>query len=159
MHQLLIYQIISGGDGLSNNCLIHLQIFYQLQTLNKNLTCKFESCLGSSPSRIEILQQLYHNEEISQKELQQRVKIDNAAVTRHLKQLEAASMIVRRKKAEDNRITLVELTEAGRNAIKESLQEKEQFIAQTFKDFTEEELQTFLKMLSKIGSNVASVEI
>ncbi|GKU81952.1 MarR family winged helix-turn-helix transcriptional regulator [Niallia sp. NCCP-28] len=144
---------------MSNTCSTHLQIFYQLQTLNKNLACKFESCLGSSPSRIEILQQLYHNQEISQKELQKMVKIDNAAVTRHLKQLEAANMVARRKKADDNRITLVCLTEDGRNAIKESLQEKEQFIAQTFKDFSEEELQIFLKMLSKIGTNIASVEI
>ncbi len=51
------------------------------------------------------------------KALQQEVNIDNAAITRHLKQLEANEMIVRRKNPEDNRITLVSLTEEGRNKI------------------------------------------
>lgn len=83
---------------MSNDCLIQLQIFYQLQKLNNNVNTKFESCLGSSPTRIEILHCLYNADEISQSALQKEVNIDNAAVTRHLKQLEAAGLISRRKK-------------------------------------------------------------
>ena len=70
-----------------------------------------------SQSRLELILQLYEVDEISQKALQQEVNIDNAAITRHLKQLEANGMIVRRKNPDDNRITLVSLTEEGRNKI------------------------------------------
>lgn len=41
------------------------------------------------------------------------MNIDNAAITRHLKQLDTNEMIVRRKNPDDNRITLVSLTEEG----------------------------------------------
>ncbi|MFT8319960.1 MAG: MarR family transcriptional regulator [Bacillus sp. (in: firmicutes)] len=144
---------------MTNLCSLKLQIFYQLHVLNKELNTKFETCLGASPSRIEMLQQLYHVEEISQTDLQKMVKIDHAAVTRHLKQLEATEMISRRKKAEDNRVTLVCLTKHGRNVIEASLKEKEQFIRQTLNEFSEQEMQLLLKMLSKIGDNVSKVKI
>lgn len=52
------------------------------------------------------------------------MNIDNAAITRHLKQLEANGMIVRRKNPDDNRITLVSLTEEGRNKIQAFQEEK-----------------------------------
>ncbi len=52
------------------------------------------------------------------------MNIDNAAITRHLKQLEANEMIVRRKNPDDNRITLVSLTEEGRNKIQAFQEEK-----------------------------------
>lgn len=70
---------------------------------------------GYEPVSIRAYTQLYEVGEISQKALQQEVNIDNAAITRHLKQLEANEMIVRRKNPDDNRITLVSLTEEGRN--------------------------------------------
>ncbi|MCE4050906.1 MULTISPECIES: MarR family transcriptional regulator [Bacillaceae] len=144
---------------MSNDCLIQLQIFYQLQKLNNNVNTKFESCLGSSPTRIEILHCLYNADEISQSALQKEVNIDNAAVTRHLKQLEAAGLISRRKKAEDNRVTLVSLTEGGREEITVSLQAKKSFIEQTLNGFSSSEQETLLDMLSRLSKNVSTVEI
>ena len=81
-----------------------------------------KGCTGMSQSRLDILQ-LFEVGEISQKALQQEVNIDNAAITRHLKQ-EANEMIVRRKNPDDNRITLVSLTEEGRNKIQAFQEEK-----------------------------------
>ncbi len=75
-----------------------------------------------SQSRLELILQLFEVGEISQKALQQEVNIDNAAITRHLKQLEANEMIVRRKNPDDNK-SLVSLTEEGRNKI-QAFQEK-----------------------------------
>lgn len=150
---------MKGGSKLTKDCSTSLQIFYQLQLLNKNMVVQFEHCLGTSPSRIEILKQLFHLEEISQSDLQKEINIDHAAITRHLKYLESASLITRRKKQEDNRVTLVSLTSKGREEIKASLVEKEEFIKQTLNGFSEQELQTFLQMLSKISNNVSTVNV
>lgn len=107
-----------------------------------------------SQSRLELILQLYEVGEISQKALQQEVNIDNAAITRHLKQLEANEMIVRRKNPEDNRITLVSLTEEGRNKIQAFQEEKERFAASAFKGLSEEERDNLLNMLNHIQENI-----
>ncbi|MES9781646.1 MarR family transcriptional regulator, partial [Bacillus thuringiensis] len=122
--------------------------------LNKEVSSKFEGCTGMSQSRLELILQLYEVGEISQKALQQEVNIDNAAITRHLKQLEANEMIVRRKNPDDNRITLVSLTEEGRNKIQAFQEEKERFAASAFKGLSEEERDNLLNMLNHIQENI-----
>ena len=54
----------------------------------------------------------------------EKVNIDSAAVTRHLKQLETKGMVTRRRKPEDNRVTLVRLTDEGRTRIEASKKRK-----------------------------------
>lgn len=139
------------------NCSVRLQIFLELQAVNKELCSKFESCLGASPSRVEILHYLLQHEEVTQSALQGEVNIDAAAVTRHLKQLEAAGTIVRYKKSDDQRATWVKLEEEAKRHIEQSYQEKSQFVNETLAGFTEAELEQFLKMLNKVRVNVSSV--
>ncbi len=64
-----------------------------------------------SQSRLDILHQLYETGEMSQRALQQQVNSDNAAITRHLKQLEERDVVSRRKNPDDNRVTFVKLYE------------------------------------------------
>ncbi|MFC5734677.1 MarR family winged helix-turn-helix transcriptional regulator [Cytobacillus gottheilii] len=140
-----------------NACSVRLQIFLQLQAVNKELCSKFESCLGASPSRIEILHYLLQHEEVTQSALQGEVNIDAAAVTRHLKQLEAAGTIVRYKKANDQRATWVKLEEEAKRHIQQSFHEKSQFVDETLAGFSDAELEQFLQMLSKVSENVSLV--
>jgi DNA-binding MarR family transcriptional regulator len=138
-------------------CSVRLQIFLQLQAVNKELCSKYEACLGASPSRVEILHYLLQHEEVTQSALQREVNIDAAAVTRHLKQLEAAGTIVRFKKADDQRATWVKLEEEAKRHIEQSYQEKSQFVNETLAGFSEAELEQFLQMLSKVSENVSRV--
>jgi DNA-binding MarR family transcriptional regulator len=139
---------------LTSSCSKEAIILYKLHFLNKEVGSKFEGCTGMSQSRLELILQLYEVGEISQKALQQEVNIDNAAITRHLKQLEANEMIVRRKNPDDNRITLVSLTEEGRNKIQAFQEEKERFAASAFKGLSEEERDNLLNMLNHIQENI-----
>ncbi|TSB47935.1 MarR family winged helix-turn-helix transcriptional regulator [Alkalicoccobacillus porphyridii] len=138
-------------------CTVRLQIFLQLQAVNKELTSKFESCLGSSPSRVEILHYLLQHEEVAQSALQKEVNIDAAAVTRHLKQLEAAGTIVRYRKEDNQRATWVKLEAEAKRQIEHSYQEKSQFVKDTLAGFSEEELEQFLQMLDRVSENVSRV--
>jgi DNA-binding MarR family transcriptional regulator len=132
-------------------------ILYKLYFLNKEISSKFEGCTGVSQSRLELLHQLYQVDEISQKALQKEVNIDNAAITRHLKQLEVSGMILRRKNPSDNRITLVKLTDYGYQKISYYHEEKKRFVTSVLKDFSEEERELLFDMLNRIQDNVKEV--
>lgn len=126
-------------------------ILYRLHFLSKEINSKFSECTGISQSRLELLHQLYQIEgELSQQELQQELKIDNAAITRHVKQLEADGMITRRKKASDNRVALVQLTDYGRQKISSFQEEKKRFVASMLKEINEEERSLLLDLLGRI---------
>ncbi|MET1031955.1 MarR family winged helix-turn-helix transcriptional regulator [Domibacillus tundrae] len=142
---------------MTNSCSTEASILYKLHCLNKQISSKFESCIGMSQSRHDILQQLYQVDEISQTALQKKVNIDSAAVTRHLKQLEAVGMILRRKNPEDNRFTLVCLSDYGRKEIISYQAEKARFVTLMLKDFKEDERQELMDMLTRIQNNVSQV--
>ncbi|OQC77806.1 transcriptional regulator [Bacillus velezensis] len=134
------------------------KILYQLQSLHKVIGTKFEACTGISQSRLELLAVLFYVDEISQSDLQKKVNIDGAAVTRHLKQLEAKEMVTRRRKPEDNRIILVRLTEQGRERIEASKKEKERFIKEMLAGVSEEERSMLKNVLSQMQNNIENMK-
>ncbi|MGE7762185.1 MarR family winged helix-turn-helix transcriptional regulator [Peribacillus sp. NPDC097895] len=142
---------------MTNSCSNESLILYKMNCLNKQISSKFESCMGISQSRHDILYQLYQADEMSQTALQKEVNIDGAAITRHLKQLEATGMIVRRKDPEDNRFTLVCLSDHGRKQIFSYQAEKARFVSLMLKDFNEEERQELTDMLTRIQKNISQV--
>lgn len=73
---------------------------------------------GISFSRLLLLHELMHEGELSQAELQRRLRIEGALVTRFLKQMEMSGLVARRADPKDNRYTLVALTSIGRAEIK-----------------------------------------
>ncbi|MEH7883891.1 MarR family transcriptional regulator [Bacillus sp. JJ1609] len=125
--------------------------------LNKKLTSKFERCTGISQSRLEILRELFYAEEITQRALQKKVNIDHAAVTRHLKQLEENGMVIRRKSPEDNRFTYVQLTDEGKRKVAAYCEEKQRFISNVLKGFSEEESSKLLDILTRIQENIEEI--
>jgi DNA-binding MarR family transcriptional regulator len=134
------------------------RILIQLNDIYKQVSPKFERCTGISQSRLDLLHKLIEVDEISQSALQREVNIDNAAVTRHLKQLEAGGMVSRRKNPDDNRITFVRLTGEGRERIDALCQEKKQFIAEVLKDFSSEDQALLSDLLMRIQHNVTNIK-
>jgi DNA-binding MarR family transcriptional regulator len=145
------------GDEVTNTCLKESRILYKFHLLNKEIGSKSGVCTSISQSKFELLYQVYQIEEMSQKDLQKAIGIDNAAITRHLKQLEASGMITRCKSSTDNRITLVRITDHGRNKIASFQEENNQFATAVLKGFTEEELDGFLHLLDRIEKNIADM--
>ncbi|WP_211340535.1 MarR family transcriptional regulator [Mesobacillus subterraneus] len=122
--------------------------------LTKRAMPKFERCTGISQSRLEILRELFVSEEITQRELQKKVNIDHAAVTRHLKQLEESGMVIRRKNPDDNRFTYVQLTDEGKQRVAAYCEEKQRFISSVLNDFSEEEKSALLDLLTRLQKNI-----
>lgn len=129
-------------------------ILHLLKGLNNQISPKFERCTGISATRYELLHQLYGTEEISQSTLQKAVNVDSAAITRHLKQLEAEGMVSRRRNPSDNRVTFVCLTEEGRKRILGYQKEKINFVNQMLQDFSTEEMSSLTDMLNRMKNNI-----
>ncbi|MEL3985472.1 MarR family transcriptional regulator [Bacillus velezensis] len=146
------------GWVLTACCSEEGEILYQLQSLHKVIGTKFEACTGISQSRLELLAVLFYVDEISQSDLQKKVNIDGAAVTRHLKQLEAKEMVTRRRKPEDNRIILVRLTDQGRERIEASKKEKERFIKEMLTGVSAEERSMLKNVLSQMQNNIENMK-
>lgn len=84
---------------------------------------------GTSFSRWLLLHELFHEGgggEISQSDLQNRLGMEGALVTRFVKQMESGGLVTRRADPKDNRYTLVTLTQTGRRELERagSFQEK-----------------------------------
>lgn len=146
------------GMLLSNSTIEDEKIITRLYEIHRRTAPKFESCTGISQTRLELLHELYEVEEISQRALQKKVNIDHAAVTRHLKQLEEKGMIIRRKDPKDQRFTYVSLSEDGRTRIVHYREEKERFISGVLHDFSAEERNVLLDMLTRIQHNIEKFE-
>lgn len=131
------------------------QLLYQMYRVNNAINTTFDAYISLSQSRFEILALIYQETEISQGDLQKRVTLDKAAVARHLKQLEEQQLVSRRKKAGDNRIIWVQLTDLGRQSIEASQKEKENFAEELLQQISDNELDTLQKILMQLDENVA----
>ncbi|WP_271852644.1 MarR family winged helix-turn-helix transcriptional regulator [Planococcus maritimus] len=130
------------------------QVLQQFKGLTNQISPKFERCTGISSSRYELLSQLYKVDKINQSTLQKLVNIDGAAITRHLKQLEASGMVTKRRNPEDNRVIFVSLTDDGRERIIEYRKENTGFVKQMLHDFTTEEVDALSDMLQRMQDNI-----
>ena len=92
--------------------------------------------------------------QISQSDLQKAVSIDPGAVTRHVQQLEAEGILLRTRCENDNRITLVQLTEVGTSRVATFKAEKDRFMEELQADLTESERLAFVQTLQKLNSQI-----
>lgn len=133
-------------------------LLYEMYRVNNAINTTFDSYISISQSRFEILALIYKEIEISQGDLQKKVTLDKAAVARHLKQLEDHKIVSRRKKDEDNRIILVQLTDYGRELIETSQKEKEHFAQELLIDISDTELTLLRKILGQLNKNVEQMK-
>lgn len=95
------------------------RLLYQLKLVNQEMTSIFEKETGVSLTRYELMLFLKDHGPCSQMVLQNALKIDSAAVTRHLKILEEQKYVVRERNAENKREVFVQMTEQAKQAIQD----------------------------------------
>jgi DNA-binding MarR family transcriptional regulator len=113
-----------------------------------------------SQSRLQILHELFHSEELSQAELQERLGVEGAVITRIVKQLEAARLVTRRADPQDNRFTLVALSPEARQlqATDDSTAKfKETFGSQLLEGLSERELTQLMRTMKRIQENAEAI--
>ncbi|WP_028547150.1 MarR family winged helix-turn-helix transcriptional regulator [Paenibacillus taiwanensis] len=102
----------------------------------------------------EILVVLWEHEGITQKELAERLTKDQTNIARMLFKLEKKSFIYRVTHETDRRSLRVYLTDKGRDVKEEILAPSIEAYQKTIEGLTEEEVETFRRILSVMYNNV-----
>jgi len=123
------------------------------KTIDRQVTHNFEKRTGISFTRYEMLHILLNRGKLPQTELQQSLKIDQAAITRHLKILEDKSFVLRERNKQNNREVIVEITDEGRKVLEDCDGNRKQFFDDLFIDFSEEEKRQLQTLVTKLLDN------
>ena len=120
--------------------------------IRSKITKVFEEQVGLSLTRYELLMILKERQPCLQTEIQEHLKIDSGAVTRHLKILEEKQYVTRQRNPENNREVLVHLTEKAQQELQQCTAKQQtvtEIIPSTFKGRLSPVKRTFDKTRSK----------
>ena len=135
-------------------------LLYQLRLSEQASTQLFEKRLGISLTRYQILLFLLEHSPCNQIAVQERLKIDQAALTRHFKILEKEGLVNRRRNPENQREVLVEVTDVTREQL--VINPPQQHInvkSQMESVLTKGEREEFSRLLEKLLSGLEEIEI
>ena len=135
------------------------ELLYQLHLTDQTITQLFEKQLGVSLTRYQILQFLLQKSPCNQIAVQDKLQIDQAALTRHFKILESEGYVSRKRNPANQREVLVELTQEAKNQLlvsppKHHLRVKEQ-MESILSTAEQKELTT---LLAKLVSGLEKIE-
>ena len=103
-----------------------------------------------------MLRRLYRKDGIPQTILAREMIITPATASAMVKRLEKAGFVIRRRDAEDERVSNVYLTEAGREISAHLHSLQNQMDAMVFKGFSTEDKETMRSYLERILDNLAN---
>lgn len=134
------------------------QIFLMIKNIDRQVTQYFEKRTGISLTRYEILYKLLEKGPLSQMKLRHELKIDQAAITRHLKILEEERYVTRHRNEQNNREVIVQITEAGKDILDNCQLGKKCFMDEMFGSFTEQELKQLQILVKKFESEAEKLK-
>jgi len=129
----------------------------QIARIYYDILPAFERYVGMSKARWQVLRLLWSEGELSQAVLQQRLRVDGAAITRQVKQLEEEGLVQRRANPHDNRFTLVALTDAGAQLAAGIAGKRETFEAHITAGIGAEDIAVMRRCLQQIRENVCAL--
>ena len=135
-------------------------LLYQLRLSEQASTQLFEKKLGISLTRYQILLFLLKHSPCNQIAVQERLKIDQAALTRHFKILEKEGLVERHRNPKNQREVLVEATKYAKeqlvvNPPLQHIKVKEEMES----ILTESERTELSRLLNKLVLGIENIEI
>lgn len=118
-----------------------------------------ERYIGLSVPRWRVLHYLSEVGTATQKEICQRIELDGWAVTRAVKPLEQQGLIQRHLDPEDNRMTRVVITDAGRDWYAKARVRRAAFLKHALHGLSEEELDVLEALLIRIENNIENEDL
>lgn len=130
-----------------------VKLLHDIKILERKVADIFEKKLEISLTRFQIIRYLYEVEVATPKQIAQILKIDAAAITRHLKKLEEGGYVRKRRNEDNNREVLVEITQFSKSKIDQCVKETD---VRTLIDeeFTDEDFKQLGILLNKFNNNI-----
>ena len=114
-----------------------------------NLYTPYFKPLGITYTQYIVLMVLWAQDGVSVRELGERLYLDSGTLTPLLKKMETAGLVRRERAKEDERVTRIYLTEAGR-ALHEKCLEIPVHLSRSLSAFSPEEAQTLYDLLYRL---------
>lgn len=130
-----------------------VKLLHDIKILERKVADIFEKKLEISLTRFQIIKYLYEVEIATPKQISQILKIDAAAITRHLKKLEEGGYVRKRRNEDNNREVLVKITQFSKSKIDQCFKETD---VRTLIDeeFTDEDFKRLGILLNKLNNNI-----
>ena len=165
-----IIELCSGNGGISiilrekSDAKIEMleiqDLLYQLRLSEQASTQLFEKRLGISLTRYQILLFLLENSPCNQMAVQERLKIDQAALTRHFKILEKEGLVERHRNPENQREVLVETTKYAKEQLVVNPPLQHIKVKKAMESIlTESERTELSRLLNKLVLGIENIEI
>lgn len=126
------------------------RLLYQIKLTNQEINTLFEKETGFSLTRYEMLMFLKEKGICSQNQIQTELKIDSAAITRHLKILEQKGYVIRKRNADNNREVFVQLSEQAIQDLEACGKEHDQGKSSLTLSLSEEGAEQLSDLLNKL---------
>lgn len=126
------------------------RLLYQIKLTNQEINTLFEKEAGFSLTRYEMLMFLKDKGTCSQNQIQTELKIDSAAITRHLKILEQKGYVIRERNAENNREVFVQLSDKAIKDLEACGKEHDQGKSSLSFSLSDEEAEQLSILLNKL---------
>jgi DNA-binding MarR family transcriptional regulator len=123
------------------------KLLQQIGRTARAMYAAFEAEVGQALPRWRILQTLSEAGETSQRDLAHTLPMDPAALTRHMKAMDAEGLVQRRVDPQDNRLTQVKLTAAGVALIEATQPLREAFAKKALKGLPVDQIEQTLATL------------
>lgn len=132
-------------------------LFQELERAGSEARRAFNLSTGTNERRRQLLPLLLEHGEVSHDALKRHLCVDGATVTRLVKQLESEAAVKRRLDPNDNRFTLVSLTEEGQKMAAQLHEERRQFQRRLLAGVSREEQKTVIRVLEQVRRNLEPI--
>lgn len=132
-------------------------LFLELGRASAQARRAFSRLSSTSERRRQLMLLLHLRGELSHAALQGELDVDGATVTRLVKQIESEGSITRRLDPDDNRYTLVSLTESGTTVAAELYESRRKFQRQMLAGVGRDEQQTVIRVLEQVRANLTAI--
>lgn len=113
------------------------------------------SALNIHEGQPDILAYIYLHKKTSQFDIARYLGLSRASIGISLKRMEKNGYICIKQNDENRRSTCVDITEKGIKTLVKADMVLDEFITDKFKDFSEEEIDQYLRLMSKIKHNLS----
>lgn len=126
---------------------VMLKAFQSTQDVIKQDMTKY----GLNPTEFAVLELLYSKGEQQIQHIGKRILLSSSSMTYVIDKLEQKGHIERKPCATDRRVIFAHITEKGKNFMEEAFPLHEKMITELFSILTEEELETVIPLVKKVG--------
>lgn len=125
---------------------------------HNNLLLAFEKVCGIHLARWRLLFMIGRKGSCAQIDLSNETTIGPSVVTRIVKDLQRQKLIVREASADDNRRTMVALSDKGRALVRAIAVRRAEFLKETLRGLSRDEIATLESLMQRVRDNLAEMK-